>query len=719
MPVRPVLSPRPLLHGKSTFRKVTHRLISKQGPRQPYSTQPKDSNRLYRKFNSTRLDELPSPRQGTPGRANTSTSWQSKSRDRSVSPTDGDETDIFEEASQSDRFVGQRGHTRSTGVDSRVHWPNVKDAAGKGRDSSTIETNATYSTGGLPFIRYRGYHKPVGQTWRLVLSTSGGTEDSQPGRMIGESARGSDSEMVARSRENPIEDATATTALPAWSKILDVTKDSRPTTKPTLVREDNISRPKLVPLSSQSELRMTESSFGRILKRLEMSESNAGSMERSKLAVEISIGTALESYHADDSSTQPQNPISWSPDPRQEPPMGRTARSVAQKSVLAPKLSSFTKRSAPFFQRNKSNVQTRRARRRLEDLNRADKQPASTKVTTLLQKNVPKAAEATSDKFIQDSQQKNESTIVKSPLGSTKLDTLPSQERPTVPQIGRDSPTQSSFLSKLEKPGPIPPQGPTLQARTRDDLRHINREEIPFEDSWFDDIKEEQPPELRQQSAEVSQQKLDGESKDETLVTFRVTKPAKDPSQTIISADIPSNDQVLLSAVLDQNGFPTKDPRTDEKPDHLPSAEQIVHNTLTAPPVYGETPAEAVLKAVQKLSLREELFPEESRYTKLEQAFITEKHANRGGELPHMPFDLDSPTQADKATTGDASFAFTGSSRSDQVAVLLLETASTALSDDDFQRLAVKGKHIGEWRSAGGSVQGVWQESFMTDRLSM
>ena len=454
------------------------------------------------------------------------------------------------------------------------------------------------------------------------------------------------------------------------------------------------------------QLAKEEGKFDRAHARARINDKNmTDETHRQQLTKEMSIGSALESHHADSFDLQLQDLTTRSSEPRREASSGRAFRSVSPKSARAPRSSIFTKRSAASPRRNTLSAPTRRMKRKLEYLSRI----RSSGKEIILKTGLPNVSEAYNN-GVPDSIPTSNLLMTKKPLGSpTPLDDLSARERSAATLVDHDAPAPTSperGLPSSNEPRPTPPDDLIMKYGFRDDFNHVNREEIPFEDSWFDDIRQEQPPEVSQQNPVTSQHKLSNDRNEEKVVPFRAARPAA--NRVTSSLDSPSENQVSPDASVSSQSVPsTTASPINEKTDSLPSPEQIIHNTLTASPAISETPTEAVLKAVQRLSLREELFPEESRSAKAESTPIMKKKGTTTSELPQMPFAVDSLKQVDELSARKGSVAYKELSPPDKVAVLLLETASTALSDDDFQRLTVKGKHIEEWRSAGGSVKGL------------
>ena len=108
----------------------------------------------------------------------------------------------------------------------------------------------------------------------------------------------------------------------------------------------------------------------------------------------------------------------------------------------------------------------------------------------------------------------------------------------------------------------------------------------------------------------------------------------------------------------------------------------------------------------RELSLLEELFPEESkRSTRKEYS-----KRDKTDELPRLrppEFD-DGETQAQRQSKLTTRAASTDAFRHSQITVLLLSQASKSLTEDDFRRIAPRGKHIDEWKGPGDIVKGAF-----------
>ncbi len=110
---------------------------------------------------------------------------------------------------------------------------------------------------------------------------------------------------------------------------------------------------------------------------------------------------------------------------------------------------------------------------------------------------------------------------------------------------------------------------------------------------------------------------------------------------------------------------------------------------------------------LQKLSLFEELFPEEAN-----KALKPEQNAEQ--HIPRLPLpDLDQADEQDRyigdqgrprdVTKAASKAAF----RQWNLAILVLQRASKSLSDSDFRLIAPKGQHIGDWKGPGDPLKGV------------
>lgn len=114
----------------------------------------------------------------------------------------------------------------------------------------------------------------------------------------------------------------------------------------------------------------------------------------------------------------------------------------------------------------------------------------------------------------------------------------------------------------------------------------------------------------------------------------------------------------------------------------------------------------------QKVSLFEELFPEETRKNADSSLNIGEKNH----DVPRLPLpelgegfqeyhdDLDRSRVWSAQMTIQASLeAF----RQEKLAVLVLQIASKSLVESDFRRVAPKGKHIAHWTGPGELLKGM------------
>ena len=378
-----------------------------------------------------------------------------------------------------------------------------------------------------------------------------------------------------------------------------------------------------------------------------------GGLKEQTLGTEISIASALASHHSDNLGSATLGQITSADHLQSKLSTTRRFRSVAKKSVPTPKSSVLTKVSSGPPRKGKSPALIGRGRRRLEYIRRTQQQSGS----------------------------QGEIIGFKAEMTNTAKESF--SEHSLQPQSSNGSEDDAS------------PNEPSL---SRDDFSQINRENIPFEDTWFDDIRQEQPPATEGPSPSLVEYNRVSYFKGGTYVAFRELKPT-----TNISDSIGNRVKSSGGPTLHQISSKPSTSGNTKKP--LPSPEQIVHNTLTTPPVLGETPNEAVLKAIQKLSLRAELFPGDL-YPLPPKPPVPDQNDKNNHELPHMPFKFNPLATADSSDARPTMLSYGASSRFDPVAVLILETASTALCDDDFQRLTLKGKHIEEWQSAGGSVQG-------------
>lgn len=125
----------------------------------------------------------------------------------------------------------------------------------------------------------------------------------------------------------------------------------------------------------------------------------------------------------------------------------------------------------------------------------------------------------------------------------------------------------------------------------------------------------------------------------------------------------------------------------------------------------------------QKVSLFEELFPEETRKKASSSLNIEEQNH----DIPRLPLpevgegfqeyhdDLDRGRVRSAHMTSQASVeAF----RQEKLAVLVLQNASKSLVESDFRRVAPKGKHIARWTGPGELLKGMrranrLQQSFL------
>ena len=382
-------------------------------------------------------------------------------------------------------------------------------------------------------------------------------------------------------------------------------------------------------------------------------QNTEGKEEGQTLGKEISIASALDSHHSENSVSIDLGQKISTDLLQSKLSTARTFRSVAKKPISTSRITVFTKCSLGLSSKDNSPTLSRRGKRRLAYLRRTKKRFESQGEAIDLKVEVPNAALAA---FSKDSLQ---------------------------PRLSIGSEKNTSIDEPRSPPG---------------NFSHVNRENIPFEEAWFDDIQQEQPPPVEEPSPSFFESKTVSYFKGKEYVTFRELKPTTTP------LDSPVNDKGSLGG-LTLHQTSSEAFKAGKTKDSSPSPEQIIHNTLTAPPVLGETSNEAVLKAIQKLSLRDELFPVEL-YPLPSKPSVPEQRNKSSDELPHMPFSFNSLEQPGRSDGRSQVLSSEVLSRLDTVAVLLLETASTALCEDDFQRLTLKGKHIEEWRSAGGSVHG-------------
>ena len=114
----------------------------------------------------------------------------------------------------------------------------------------------------------------------------------------------------------------------------------------------------------------------------------------------------------------------------------------------------------------------------------------------------------------------------------------------------------------------------------------------------------------------------------------------------------------------------------------------------------------------QKVSLFEELFPEETQKKEDSSHNIEEKYH----DVPRLPLpevgesfeehhdDPDrSRARSEKVTSQATAEAF----RQKRLAVLVLQIASKSLVESDFRRVAPKGKHIAHWTGPGELLKGM------------
>ncbi len=114
----------------------------------------------------------------------------------------------------------------------------------------------------------------------------------------------------------------------------------------------------------------------------------------------------------------------------------------------------------------------------------------------------------------------------------------------------------------------------------------------------------------------------------------------------------------------------------------------------------------------QKVSLFEELFPEETQKKEDSSLNIEEKyHDVPRLSLPEIGEGLEeyhddpdrSRARSEKVTSQATAEAF----RQEKLAVLVLQIASKSLVESDFQRVAPKGKHIAHWTGPGELLKGM------------
>ena len=110
-----------------------------------------------------------------------------------------------------------------------------------------------------------------------------------------------------------------------------------------------------------------------------------------------------------------------------------------------------------------------------------------------------------------------------------------------------------------------------------------------------------------------------------------------------------------------------------------------------------------------KRSLFEELFPEEyakDPVTRGEKDYDVPRL--RLPEVEEFFEESEHPTSSTAQHGPNVTArAATNASRHEQLAVLVLRSASKSLVEDDFRRVAPKGKHIKDWIGPGGFLQGI------------
>ena len=129
----------------------------------------------------------------------------------------------------------------------------------------------------------------------------------------------------------------------------------------------------------------------------------------------------------------------------------------------------------------------------------------------------------------------------------------------------------------------------------------------------------------------------------------------------------------------------------------------------------GERPSRKIrvrLQKPQKVSLFEELFPEETR----KKADSSHNIEEKTHDVPRLPLpevgeglqehheDLDRNRVRSAQMTSQATVA---AFRQEKLAVLVLQIASKSLVESDFRRVAPKGKHIAHWTGPGELLKGM------------
>ena len=111
----------------------------------------------------------------------------------------------------------------------------------------------------------------------------------------------------------------------------------------------------------------------------------------------------------------------------------------------------------------------------------------------------------------------------------------------------------------------------------------------------------------------------------------------------------------------------------------------------------------------QKLSLFEELFPEETRKREDCTLNIEEKYH----DVPRLPLpEVDEENHGDRdpsrvRSAQVANQATAGAFRQKKLAVLVLQIASKSLIESDFRLVAPKGEHIARWTGPGDLLKGM------------
>lgn len=120
----------------------------------------------------------------------------------------------------------------------------------------------------------------------------------------------------------------------------------------------------------------------------------------------------------------------------------------------------------------------------------------------------------------------------------------------------------------------------------------------------------------------------------------------------------------------------------------------------------------------QKVSLLEELFPEELRKKADSSLNIEEKNH----DVPRLPLPEvcggfqkyhDDPNHSRVRSAQMTRQATVEAFRQEKLAVLVLQIASKSLVESDFRRVAPKGKHIAHWTGPGELLKGMGKANLM------